>query len=585
MDIDGLRRLAEDLPDWTLVVVGTLVGHRDLLLPIASLPNVIVRDPEPRPCVLAMMRASDVCLVPHLDTPLTRAMSPLKIYEYLAAGAPVVATDLPPMRGISSRCLLVDNGAPLAGPVLNARALGRATPEETGAVPGRSRLGIALPHLAGSGAVVRARLGRSERSSHATSLKPMDRPPRALYSFPHTLGKAGISTTATQQIRALLDEGIDLTVICTSSMIDEPRADVITTLELLGRRIPHRALLRTQWAYDFHDAVTARFLRRGRFDLVHTWPRSCLRTAKAARRLGITSLREAPSPHTASAVREATRAAAERDLELPSGHSHALDRNVLRREEAEFDAVDLLLTPSAYARNTFLAEGIPATRLAQTQYGYDPKRFHPTPRDSSREPFNALFLGRGEPNKGLHLALRAWVDSGIADRGGRLTIAGVIWAPYGEQLAVELAHPSISVVGFVDDTPGLLAKSDVLMLPSYTEGSALVAYEAMGSGCVPLVSDAAGAPVRDGVDGFVHTVGGRGSVDPPAPRPLDRPRAPRAHAGSSTGDQVRAHVGGRRPETGRGLPLVRGAYDGCLTGEDAPGVARVHLGELVRRQT
>ncbi|HEX9189763.1 MAG TPA: glycosyltransferase, partial [Vicinamibacteria bacterium] len=40
----------------------------------------------------------DVCLVPFVDTELTRCVDPVKVYEYLAAGRPVVATPLPELR-------------------------------------------------------------------------------------------------------------------------------------------------------------------------------------------------------------------------------------------------------------------------------------------------------------------------------------------------------------------------------------------------------------------------------------------------------------------------------------------------------
>ncbi|HEV7148858.1 MAG TPA: glycosyltransferase, partial [Pedococcus sp.] len=45
---------------------------------------------------------------------------------------------------------------------------------------------------------------------------------------------------------------------------------------------------------------------------------------------------------------------------------------------------------------------------------------------------------------------------------------------------------------------------DLLLLPSVEEGSALVTYEAQASGCVPVVSDAAGARCTHDVDGLVH---------------------------------------------------------------------------------
>ena len=58
--------------------------------------------------LVATLRNADLCLLAHRRTPLTEAMSPLKIYEYLAAGMPVIATDLPPVRGIDERVLLAD---------------------------------------------------------------------------------------------------------------------------------------------------------------------------------------------------------------------------------------------------------------------------------------------------------------------------------------------------------------------------------------------------------------------------------------------------------------------------------------------
>ncbi len=40
------------------------------------------------------MRAFDVCIVPHKVTPFTESLNPIKLWEYLAAGKPIVATDL-----------------------------------------------------------------------------------------------------------------------------------------------------------------------------------------------------------------------------------------------------------------------------------------------------------------------------------------------------------------------------------------------------------------------------------------------------------------------------------------------------------
>lgn len=67
----------------------------------------------------------DVCLMPHVVTPLTKAMSPLKLYEYVASGTPVVSTDLPPVRDVDPRVVLVHDGG-YESAVKKAMGLGRA---------------------------------------------------------------------------------------------------------------------------------------------------------------------------------------------------------------------------------------------------------------------------------------------------------------------------------------------------------------------------------------------------------------------------------------------------------------------------
>jgi len=50
---------------------------------------------QPHSRVRAFLEAFDVCLIPHRVTDFTRSLDPLKLYEYLAAGRPIVSTPLP----------------------------------------------------------------------------------------------------------------------------------------------------------------------------------------------------------------------------------------------------------------------------------------------------------------------------------------------------------------------------------------------------------------------------------------------------------------------------------------------------------
>jgi teichuronic acid biosynthesis glycosyltransferase TuaH len=125
LDVPGLLELAERRPDLHVVLLG-VVGDAGAVAPLRGVQNIHVLPPTNRAGLVAAVRTSDVCLVSHARTKLTEAMSPLKIYEYLAGGAPVLSIDLAPVRGIGPRVLLTDTTAQFADRLDEALALGPA---------------------------------------------------------------------------------------------------------------------------------------------------------------------------------------------------------------------------------------------------------------------------------------------------------------------------------------------------------------------------------------------------------------------------------------------------------------------------
>jgi teichuronic acid biosynthesis glycosyltransferase TuaH len=125
LDVPALLRIARALPQARVVLVGPLLAPEHLA-PLRAAANVTIRPPLARPELLALVRAADLGLLAHRELPLTRAMSPLKLYEYLAAGLPVVATDLPPVRDVHPSVELVAPGGDYAAAVRAALARGRA---------------------------------------------------------------------------------------------------------------------------------------------------------------------------------------------------------------------------------------------------------------------------------------------------------------------------------------------------------------------------------------------------------------------------------------------------------------------------
>ena len=83
------------MPDVSFVFVGPTKPHLIDLRPLAALPNVHFLPACAHGDAPAIYAGFDVGLIPYRINPYTEGLSPLKLYEYLAMGVPVVATPLP----------------------------------------------------------------------------------------------------------------------------------------------------------------------------------------------------------------------------------------------------------------------------------------------------------------------------------------------------------------------------------------------------------------------------------------------------------------------------------------------------------
>jgi teichuronic acid biosynthesis glycosyltransferase TuaH len=110
LDLEALEAVRRRFTDGALILAGPRSPGNDLEA-LAGHSNVHVVHLEDRASVVGLVASADVCLLPHRRTPLTEAMNPLKLYEYLAAGRPTVATDLEGSQGIHPRIRLCPEGA------------------------------------------------------------------------------------------------------------------------------------------------------------------------------------------------------------------------------------------------------------------------------------------------------------------------------------------------------------------------------------------------------------------------------------------------------------------------------------------
>lgn len=94
-DLALVRRVAEAEPDALVLLIGNDTAKASEAL--ADLPNVRLTGEVPYAQLPYWLHGFDVCLLPFRVIPLTLATNPVKVYEYLAAGKPVVSVNLPEM--------------------------------------------------------------------------------------------------------------------------------------------------------------------------------------------------------------------------------------------------------------------------------------------------------------------------------------------------------------------------------------------------------------------------------------------------------------------------------------------------------
>ena len=178
----------------------------------------------------------------------------------------------------------------------------------------------------------------------------------------------------------------------------------------------------------------------------------------------------------------------------PAGHEERLDE--------EIERAAAVLVGSNYARDSFIAEGVPAAKMRVGPYGVDLANFHPAsqPRPES-DLFRAIFTGQLTQRKGLSYLLRGYRRFQRAD--SRLTLVGSFVGglqslrPFAD-LFEHVPHQTRAGLA------QLYRASDVFVFPTLVEGMPLVVLEAMACG-LPVIVTANGPAdiVRDGIDGFI----------------------------------------------------------------------------------
>ncbi len=103
-DAEIVGALARLRPDWRFELIGST--HTADTSPLLSLSNLKLRGERSYKELPAMIAGWDACIIPFKRNSLTDATDPVKLYEMLAAGKPVVSVHLPELEALASEGLV-----------------------------------------------------------------------------------------------------------------------------------------------------------------------------------------------------------------------------------------------------------------------------------------------------------------------------------------------------------------------------------------------------------------------------------------------------------------------------------------------
>jgi teichuronic acid biosynthesis glycosyltransferase TuaH len=124
------NRLEANLVERTASAVASLIMMGEVAPPVGdwlrSIDNVHVFESVGQLELAATVQACDIGVIPHREQACFRAMSPLKLYEYLAAGLPVVSVDFPPIRGVDDERVCICQPEEWTSGIAHAVGMGKA---------------------------------------------------------------------------------------------------------------------------------------------------------------------------------------------------------------------------------------------------------------------------------------------------------------------------------------------------------------------------------------------------------------------------------------------------------------------------
>ncbi|HZO80959.1 MAG TPA: glycosyltransferase family 4 protein [Candidatus Binataceae bacterium] len=192
------------------------------------------------------------------------------------------------------------------------------------------------------------------------------------------------------------------------------------------------------------------------------------------------------------------------EYELQGMPFRGFSRRGVERELWEYANCDLIFVPSSFAYRTFVAQGVPESKLRLNPFGADLNRFHPVPRQD--DVFRVVYVGALSIRKGIPYLLEALAPLSLPRFeiwliGPRMPETKRLLARY---------EGRFRYLGVISN--GQLfryySQCSVFVIASIEEGLAMVQPQAMACGLPIVATTNTGAEdlITDGVEGFIVAI-------------------------------------------------------------------------------
>lgn len=183
---------------------------------------------------------------------------------------------------------------------------------------------------------------------------------------------------------------------------------------------------------------------------------------------------------------------------------HSLTEIYMNKSEKEFEMADYIITLSDICKQSFIQNNIPENKIIQLPIGSDIRNYDNCAKRN--DVFTILFVGRVTILKGVQYLLEACKELVANGINIRCEIVGPITDKYMLKQKEEY-HDNKNIVFLGQKSPEelkhLYSQASVMVMPSLIDSFCMSVYEAMACMTPVIITENVGAPIEDGINGYI----------------------------------------------------------------------------------